>query len=216
MKHFYFSSLNYFKIIFLFLISFTNLSIYSQAQVEIIKAKQYLSANATKFKLTESDVNEASTSSAYLSPTTGWYHVYLNQTYQSVEVHNSMLNLVLVDNQVQNATGNFIPSIASKVNTANLASINLSPLQALQKAKSHLKLTSSEVNKIKEISKTTLLSGVVNKTIFSDIQLSDEDIIVKMYWLPTQIQEGEKTLSSVKLSWNVKFLTKDKQNSWSV
>ena len=216
MKHFYFSSLNYFKITFLFLISFTNLSIYSQAQVEIITAKQYLSANAKKFKLTESDVNEASTSSAYLSPTTGWYHVYLNQTYQSVEVYNSMLNIVLVDNQVQNATGNFIPSIASKVNTANLTSINLSPLQALQKATSHLKLTASEVNKIKEISKTTLLSGVINKAIFSNIQLSDEDIVVKMYWLPTQIQEGEKTLSSVKLSWNVKFLTKDKQNSWSV
>ena len=98
MKHFYFSSLNYFKITFLFLISFTNLSIYLQAQAEVVTAKQYLSANATKFKLTKSDVNEASISSAYLSPTTGWYHVYLNQTYQSVEVHNSMLNLVLVDN----------------------------------------------------------------------------------------------------------------------
>ena len=216
MKHFYFSSLNYFKTTFLFLILFTNLITHAQAQVEIVTAKQYLSTNAAKFKLTESDVNEASTSSAYLSPTTGWYHVYLNQTYQSVEVYNSMLNLVLVNNQVQNAVGNFIPNIISKAKTVNLSSIKLTPLQALQKATTHLNLTSSDVSKIEEISKTTLLNGIVDKTIFSDTQLSDEQIIVKLYWLPTQTQEGEKTFSNVKLSWNIKFLTKDKQNSWSV
>ena len=216
MKHFYFSSLNYFKTTFLFLISFTNLITHAQAQVEIVTAKQYLSTNAAKFKLTESDVNEASTSSAYLSPTTGWYHVYLNQTYQSIEVYNSMLNLALVNNQVQNATGSFIPNIISKAKTVSLSSINLTPLQALQKATTHLKLSASDASKIEEISKTTLLNGIVDKTIFSDTQLSDEKIIVKLYWLPTQIQEGEGIVSNVKLSWNVKFLTKDKQNSWSV
>ena len=216
MKHFYFTSFNYLKVTFLFVILFTNLSLHSQAQVEIATAKQYLSSNATKFKLTELDVIEATTSSAYLSPTTGWYHVYLNQTYQSIEVYNSLLNLVLVDNQVQNAAGNFIPNIASKVNSNTLNVINLSPLQALQNAAVHLQLTPSDASKIKEINKSSLANGVVDKITFSDSKLSDENIEVKLYWLPTQTQEGEKTISTVKLSWNVKLLTKDKQNSWSV
>lgn len=187
-----------------------------QAQTEIFTAKQYLKDNATKHKLVDADINEMTVSSAYLSPTTGWYHVYFNQNYQSIEVYNSMINMVLQKNQVQHTVGNFVQNIASKANTANLQSITLSPLQAFQKATSHLKLTASNVSKIKQIIATKLQNGAVKKATFIDTQLSDENIEVTLYWLPLEIRDGEKLQSSVKLAWNVKLLTKDKQNSWSI
>lgn len=187
-----------------------------QAQTEIITAKQYLKDNTTKHKLVDADINEMTVSSAYLSPTTGWYHVYFNQNYQSIEVYNSMINMVLQKNQVQHTVSNFVQNIASKTNTVNIQSISLSPLQALQKATSHLKLTASDVSKIKEIDVSKLQNGIIKKATFLDTNLSDENIKVTLYWLPLEFQVGEKMLSNVKLSWNVKLLTKDKQNSWSI
>jgi hypothetical protein len=216
MKQLYTSFLHRYKFSILFIVFFSLSLDYSQAQTEIATAKQYLKDNAQKQKLVDADINEMTVSSAYLSPTTGWYHIYFNQNYQSVEVYNSMINMVLQQNQVQHTVGNFIPNIASKANSSNVQSLAFSPLQALQKATSHLKLTASDVSKIKEIGATKLLNGTVNKATFFDAQLSDENIEVKLYWLPVEIQEGEKTLTNVKLSWNVKLLTKDKQNSWSV
>ena len=216
MKPLYTAFIHHCKFIVLFSVIFGLSVNYSQAQTEITTAKQYLRDNAQKQKLIESDINEMTVSSAYLSPTTGWYHVYFNQNYQSIEVYNSMINMVLQQNQVQHTVSNFIPNIATKTNTNNFQSLTLSPLQALQKATIHLNLTASDISKTKEIGTAKLLNGTVNETTFSDTQLSDENIDVKLFWLPIEIQDGEKTVLNVKLSWNVKLLTKDKQNSWSV
>ena len=189
---------------------------YSQAQSEIATAKQYLRDNARKQKLVDADINDMTVSSVYLSPTTGWYHIYFNQNYQSIEVYNSMINMVLVQNQVRHTVGNFIPDITLRANQTNFQGPKMSPLLALQKATSHLKLKGSSLGNIKEIDTSKLLNGIVNKAVFTDSELSNEKIEVKLYWLPTEVQEGEKMVSTVKLSWNVKILTKDEQNSWSV
>lgn len=216
MKPLYKSSLHHhnFSILFVLFLIFSSSNLH--AQTEIITAKQYLMKNTTKLKLVDSDINEMTVSSAYLSPTTGWYHVYFNQNYQSVEVYNSMINLVLQKNQVQHTVSNFVQNIASKVSTANFKNLSLSPLQAFQKATSHLKLEASDVSKIKETISTKLQNGIIKKATFEDTNLSDENIEVTLYWLPVEVQVGEKMQSNLKLSWNVKLLTKDKQNSWSI
>lgn len=203
-----------FSIFFILFLHFS--SGYLQAQTEVSAAKQYLKTNAKEQKLIETDIDNMTVSSAYLSPTTGWYHVYFNQNYQSIEVHNRMINVVLQQNQVKHIVSNFIPDIASKTVANSFQNLTLSPFQALQKATSHLKLTVSDVSKIKEISTDKLLNGLTNKATFFDAKLSDDNIEVKLYWLPVEIQEGEKTQLNVKLSWNVRVSTKDKQNSWSV
>lgn len=187
-----------------------------QAQTEITTAKQYLKENTSKLKLVDSDLSDMTVSSAYLSPTTGWYHVYFNQNYQSIEVYNSMINMVLQKNQVEHTVSNFVQNIASKINKTNIKNISLSPLQAFQKATAHLKLTASNVSKIKEIVVTKLQNGAIKKATFLDTNLSNENIEVTLFWLPVEVQVGEKMLSNVNLSWNIKLLTKDKQNSWSI
>ncbi len=196
-----------------FSLVFAFLSISALAQAEIETAKRYLIENASKHKLSASDIDEMIVSSAYLSPTTGWYHVYFNQTYQSIEVYNGLMNLVIKGNKVEYVTNNFVADITS---TTSLKAMSLSPLQALQKAAADVNLTSSSLGEIREVSVTKLLDGLITKGAFIDENLSNERIEIKLYWLP-YVKEGEKeTASKVALTWNVRFLTKDNQNSWNI
>ncbi|MFN8346838.1 MAG: M36 family metallopeptidase [Spirosomataceae bacterium] len=189
------------------------LSFRIQAQNEVQIAKNYLSQNTAKHKITQADLEGMLVSSSYLSPTTGWYHVYFNQTYQNVEVYNSMMNLVVKDGQVRYATGSFVPDIAGLVNAGLTA---LSPVQALQKAAQEVNTPLSSPAAIKEISSAPLADGSPGKVIFTAESLSDENIVVKKYWLVYEGKEGMKTRTKAALTWNVQFLTKDAQNSWSM
>ncbi len=131
MQHIFSKKMQVFLPKLFFLVLFTCISWATQAQSEIQTATQYLTENATKHKLLKQDIDRMTVSSAYLSPTTGWYHVYFNQTFESVEVYNSLMNLVVKDGQVQHTTGSFVSNIEA---LANLAPISVSPIQALQKA----------------------------------------------------------------------------------
>ena len=184
-----------------------------QAQIEIATAKTYLTQNAAKQRLTTSDINDMSVSSAYLSPTTGWYHIYFNQTYQSVEVYNGLLNVTLNNGQVGYVTNNFVSNLASKIPTG-LVSTKITSLQALQKAATSVNLIAN--NNATEVSKTSLLNGIINKVSYLDPSISNEKVDVKLYWLPYESIEGEKTKSKVVLTWNVRITTKNGQNRWNV
>ena len=118
------------KIIFAFLLAFLSISV--KAQTEIAIAKNYLTTNATKEKLSAADIAEMSVSSAYLSPTTGWYHLYFNQTHQLVEVYNGLMSVTLNNGQVGYVGNSFVPNLDSRV-PAGLISTKISPLQALEK-----------------------------------------------------------------------------------
>ncbi|MCU0469356.1 MAG: M36 family metallopeptidase [Arcicella sp.] len=192
----------------------------THAQSEINTAKTYLLANASKEKLAPSDVNDMSISSAYLSPTTGWYHIYFNQTYQDIEVYNALLNVTLKDGQVIHTTHSFIYNItaqSSSVNTTN-AQGTLSAVQAIGRAAQHLNLSSSGVSKIQE-SVSTLSSGAISKGKYLDKGLSNENIDVKLYWLPYEDAVGEevkKPTTKLALTYSVRIPTKDGQNIWNV
>ncbi len=186
-----------------------------QAQTEIVTAKSYLTANAVKQNLTTVDIAEMGVSSAYLSPTTGWYHIYFNQTYQSVEVYNGLLNVTLNSGQVDYVTNTFVAGLASKVPFGELKTL-VNPVQALQKAAASVNLTASGITQITEVSSTTLPNGIINKALYLDPAISNDKIDVKLYWFPTEENDGEKIKSKVVLTWNVRIMTKDGQNIWNV
>ncbi|WP_375446289.1 M36 family metallopeptidase [uncultured Fibrella sp.] len=193
---------------------FVSAQMYAQNAIET--AKQYLLKNTDKQKLTQSDVSEASISSAYLSPTTGWYHVYFNQTYQSVDVYNRLMNVVMKDGQVTYVTHNFIPDLASTKSISLVKSV-LTPVDALQKAAVHLALPSVTPSRVQELSATRLANGIIAKSNYLVPELSNETVDVQLYWLPVeQTNEGPKIDQRLVLVWNVRFLTKDSRNGWNV
>jgi hypothetical protein len=198
------------NIIFTLLLAFLSSSV--QAQTEIATAKNYLTANAIREKLSATDIAEMSVSSAYLSPTTGWYHVYFNQTYQSVEVYNGLISVTLNNGQVGYVANSFVANLASQVPTG-LVFTKISPIKALQKAAASVNLTPSSTTS--EVNKTLLSNGKINKVSYLDPGISNDKIDVKLYWLPYESIEGEKKKSKIVLIWNVRICTKDGKNIWN-
>ncbi len=198
---------------YLLLITFA-LPIVVYAQKEVEKVKTYLKANAAQYHLSGKDIDEMGISSAYLSKSTGWYHVYFVQKYQSIEVYNGILNSILVKDNVANITNNFVADIASKVPSAP-ALIPLSPLEAIGKAASSLKLSANVANSLK-VSEDKLPNGQIEKAVYTNADLSKENIHVKLYWFPYDTLAGQVGVTKVNLVWNVQIYTKDFKHNWSV
>ncbi|MFN3489614.1 MAG: M36 family metallopeptidase [Emticicia sp.] len=201
------------KITAIIAVMLCSISTYAQKEIEI--AKNYLTANAAKQNLTAADMNEMQISSAYLSPTTGWYHVYFAQTHQSVEVYNALLNLTLKNGNVEYVTSSFVQNLAGKVTVSPLKE-KLSPVQAIRNAAMSRNLTISNLSQIEELSTVKIPSGLITKAVYRDQSLSDEPINVQLYWLPYNTADGEKKFLKVALTWNVRFLAKDGKNSWNI
>jgi Fungalysin metallopeptidase (M36)/Fungalysin/Thermolysin Propeptide Motif len=206
------------KLALAFLLVF--LSLYAKAQTEIANAKSFLISNAEKYRLSETDIKEMKVSSAYLSPTTGWYHIYFNQSYQDVEVFNALLNVTLKDGQVVQTNHSFVEYLAvraSSLSTTNLKGTTLSPVQAIEKAAQYLNLTASNITKQQETPSSLLANGVTSGK-YLDKTLSNENIDVKLYWLPYELGEGEvvKDRTRLALTYSVRIVTKDNNNIWNV
>jgi hypothetical protein len=201
------------KFVLAFLLAFSSISL--KAQTEIATAKNYLSDNISKYKLTKSDVTDMTVSSSYLSPTTGWYHIYFNQTYQNVEVYNALLNVTLKNGEVVQANSTFEENIAIRLMgmNANNAQGMLTPNQAIERAAQHFNLSIGNITKLQE---TTLTSGAVSKGKYSDKSISNENIDVKLYWLPYEYGEEGKRFTKLALTYSVRFATKDDKNIWNV
>ncbi len=206
----------FFRLAFAFLLAFTSLSL--KAQTEIATAKSFLTENSTKYKLAKRDIDEMKISSAYLSPTTGWYHIYFNQTYKDIDVFNALLNVTMKNGQVVHTTNSFVENL-----DINLASINtfspktsITPIRAIERAAEHLNLSTSDIVKIKEKFSSVSPESVDKGTYFDD-DLSDENIELKLYWLPYEEGEGEgKRLTKFALTYSVRFSTKDDKNIWNL
>jgi hypothetical protein len=186
------------------------------AQQEVTIAKTYLSQNAAKQSLAASDIAEMTISSQYLSPTTGWYHIYFTQTYQSIEVYNGMLNTTLQNGEVKYVGNTFVPNIASLIPKNTTSSQSLSPIQAVQAAAKQKNLATDKLQQTTTSYINNDKTGEILKATFTDKTLSDEDIQVKKYWLPYETTENGKSITKVALTWNVQFLTKDHQNQWNM
>ncbi|GAB3713717.1 hypothetical protein GCM10027592_53160 [Spirosoma flavus] len=188
--------------------------VYAQTQVET--ARQYVAANLQQHKLNPADINDLTLSSAYLSPTTGWYHVYFNQAYQNVEVYNRMMNLVLSKDQVAYMNHTFIAGIESLAKTGSKYA-TITPLTALQKAMADVGLRSTNLAPIQELTTTKLADGTLSRVMYSLPELSSEKIDVKLYWLPVEVVSKEESrVEKLALSWNVRFMPNDGNNSWNI
>ncbi|HLO42807.1 MAG TPA: M36 family metallopeptidase [Leadbetterella sp.] len=203
----------YLRVVALFcsILCISNLPVLAQNETE--NAKNYLIQNASREKLSQQDITEMLISSKYLSPSTGWYHIYFNQTYQEIEVFNGLLNVTMKGSNVIHIGNSFVENLPSKIFPNS--KINLKPVEALQKAAISQELTMSALDDVVTVNSVLFKSGSTKNVTFSDKKLSNENIEVKLYWLPTY-QTNDISSQSVKLVWNVRFSTLDYKNSWSI
>lgn len=208
-----FSDMPKLNTILLFILTIT-FSTHVFAQKEVENAKAYLQANAAQFQLSKTDIEEMGVSSAYLSTGTSLYHIYFAQKYQAIEVFNGILNVTLLNDKVVNVGNTFVPNINSKV-PAITNTLGLSPAEAIDKAAAYLKLATSTVS-TQEVSTNKLPNGQIDKAVYRNAALSNDEINVKLYWFPYDTLINRQRVSKIDLVWQVQIQTKDQKNVWSV
>lgn len=200
------------SLIFAFLL----ISLAATSQNEVAITKSYLAQNAAKEVISTTDIDEMIVSSAYLSPSTGWYHIYFIQTYQSIEVYNGMLNATLQLGEVKNVGNTFVPNIASFIPENRTSSLRINPLEAIQAVAEAKDLTLGKPQQMNTVFLNENETGGILKATYTDNVLSNENIVVKKYWLPYESTKNGKPVAKVALTWNVKFLTKDQKKQWNI
>ncbi|CCH00209.1 hypothetical protein FAES_2200 [Fibrella aestuarina BUZ 2] len=203
-----------FAAILLTLLCLAGYGAYAQSDIET--AKQYVRQYGQAQAISPADVDELIVSSAYLSPTTGWYHVYFNQGYRSIEVYNRLMNVVLTGGQVTYLTHNFVP-ISADLPTIGSIKNTLTPLDALRKATAHVGMPALDAGPIRELNTVRLGDGTLTKTVYAAAAVSHDPVNVKLCWLPIDVdRKGESVVDKLQLTWNVTFLTPDGKNRWNI
>lgn len=190
-------------------------SAFAQEDYNLEAAKQHLQIKQEKLRLSGGDLKNMSLASSYISPTTGWYHAYFNQTYLGIEVYNGILNVALKDGHVIHIANNFVPSLENRLNGfSNLKTIGAK--DALIKTLENLQIPYGKAEGILQTNVRTNLKGEAIKYNFQSKNVSSEPIEVKLYWYPYETKVKGKLAEKIALSWRVNLTTQDKKSNWSV
>jgi hypothetical protein len=133
----------------------------------------------------------------------------LNQTAQDIEVFNGMLNLTLKDGKVLFVGNSSVKDLNSRLPKIDFKEI-LTPRNALQKAAASVNLQIGDL--LKEVSSIYLNNEVINEVIYTDNQLSDENLQVKLYWY----ESNAKGSSGLHLVWQANIYEKGYEHNWAV
>ncbi len=186
-------------ILFLFLLA--PLALFAQTAKTIEEYTALILTQNTGLK--GNDLLEIKLSSQSQDNSNGVTHIYFNQYYKSIPIHNAVLGLHLDRNgKVVSINSTFFKNLES--NTENIApSISENDAAKYALIEKNKTFTLSPVLKPLE-----LISRLESKSIFRDAALAQGDITVNKTWLI----KGEKMI----LAWNVNWLTHDEQNWWNL
>ena len=161
-----------------------------------ILISDYLKDNQEKFNLNNEDLDNIVVRDAY-SDDAGINYVYLNQTYQGVDIFNAISTVVIKDNQVFYYANRFLNDVAGRINTATPAQ---SPESAIIALANHYQLGTP--NGLTQLEKTG------NNYIFSRADISQRDINVELVYANKDNQ--------LILAWDVIIFQNDGSHWWSV
>lgn len=160
--------------------------------------EKWLMLNIDKYGLESSDILDIRISDSYYSDKTKINHVYANQAFQGVKIHNAISSISIRDNKVFYFANAFVSNIASKINTTEAF---LNPKSAISAVVSKYALGS--VNDLQ------LLSSSGNNYLFSRGNISKEEIPVQLVY--QQVEDG-----SLKLAWDLSIYSNNGKNWYSV
>lgn len=175
-------------------------------------AVNHINNNLSKLSLTKDDVKNLKISSEYISPTTKWYHIYFNQTFNEIDVYNGILNVTMKDGHLIHIGNNFVPNLSERIGNSTVSGL-ISPTAAINNSFKSLNLVSG--NLIAE-NVTLNTNGLTTKAIFKDNSISDDPIGANLVWYIDEKSSGNLKKPNIILAWNVSFLSKDKQNGWDL
>ena len=157
----------------------------------------YLQDNAVELGLSPVDFNHFMVTDQFVSEHTGTTHIYLRQTYNSLEVINADINVnVTADGRILNLGSTFVSGLNAP-STAIALNPYLDAVDAVETFASALGFTIDAAPTV--ISEP---AGFSQSTLLSAIDISLEDIPAELHYVPTP--DG-----GVELAWNMNVQTVD-------
>jgi extracellular elastinolytic metalloproteinase len=156
----------------------------------------YLKENKDQFNLRNEDLENIIVRDSYTGDA-GVSYIYLNQTYQGIEIFNAISTVVVKDNKVFYYANRFTDDIVNRVNTTNAT---LSPEESISAMANHFQL-SNPVD-------LTQLEKRGNSYLFSNAGISQRDITIELVYSQ---QDRE-----LKLAWDIVVYTNDSSHWYSV
>lgn len=160
--------------------------------------QNWLNQHKDKYQLSENDLSSLLVSDAYYSKNTKINHVYVNQAYQGVKIHNAISSVAVRNNVIFHYGNGLLSDIASKVNTTT-------PLIDAQTAINSVVTTYN----LGAVSNLQVLESSEGKYLFSNGGVSKRDIPVQLVYQTTR--DG-----SLKLAWDLSIYTLNGKNWYSV
>jgi extracellular elastinolytic metalloproteinase len=162
-------------------------------------AFQYVERNQQRLGLNVSDIDEMVVSSEVFSEHNGVTHVYLQQRYRGIDVHNGILNVnVLYGSEVLGAGNRFATRIAA---AAGAQSARLSPLEAVRAAAQALELGGKQPFAVLDT-----LGGASRSTLISDGGVASRPIEANLVWYPVA--------GAVRLAWKLEIEESARSHWW--
>ncbi|MFD2822300.1 T9SS-dependent M36 family metallopeptidase [Lacinutrix iliipiscaria] len=161
------------------------------------KIQSYLNQKKSDYNLLDNDIQDLYVTNEFFSKSTEITHVYVNQRFQGIKIHNAISSVAIKGGGVFYYANNFIGDIQNKVNTTT-PSIN--PETAIARAVSHFELGGLEG--------LELLSSNGKDFVFSNGGVSKNNIPVSLVF--TQTREGD-----ILLSWDLNIHTLNGKDWWS-
>lgn len=160
--------------------------------------QNWLGQNKEKYDLLENDLSNLLVTDAYFSKKTRINHVYVNQGYQGVKIHNAVSSVAVKDNYIFYYANGFISDIETKINTVT-PTINAEG--AINAVVNHYNLGN--------LSDLVLINSSNNSYEFSTGNVSKVNIPVTLVYQP--IENGE-----IKLAWDLNIQSLNGKNWYSV
>ena len=165
-------------------------------------ALDHLRSNRQALQLTDADIANVALSSETLSKKSGVKHLYLQQLYQGIEIHNAITNVSMTkDDKVIHVGNQFEKDVAHRVKTTKA---RLTAEAAVAAAAKHLQIRLTQPLAVQR-----KLGGQSEQVLFSKGGISLEPIPAKLVY--QSMSDG-----SLRLAWEVSIYELNAQNWWNI
>ncbi|HML57032.1 MAG TPA: M36 family metallopeptidase [Ferruginibacter sp.] len=166
-------------------------------------AVSLVQAHAAALKLTPEQIGNMEVSSSYADEQTGIRYVYMQQTYQSLQVHNRLLVLSFKNDKLLSQSGTLVDYMDQRVSVAD-GKPSVSPDLAVRTAIADRKYPQTATPVVLGVDKNG------QRFRFGKLDIAEEDITATLKWLPS---DSDK---SVRLVWEVYIVSALSSDYWLV
>ncbi len=175
----------------------------AQQKVNSQTAFTLVQQNASLLGVSPADLLNTRISDAYFDKLSGSTLVYLQQTYQDIDVYNAIQTLAFKNDKIISVAGKALKNLAQRANIKNAVPLVAAPT-AVKSASQHLVLSAPQ-------SFTALRETPDKKeTEFGSLGISKQNIKAKLLWVPIANSE------QMKLCWQVQIQPVNTQDYWLV